>query len=351
MYYFLTASKDATIYSNEPNKNTGLDSVLEVGKTYNISDNSLEIRRALLKFDVSSLPTYVTQSECVFILRETESNNLPLEFDLYVYPISSSWEMGDSEYYDTVSEFGVTWLYREKSTSLVWQSGSFQTNVTASNATGSGGVYYFVSESVQNFQYNTKDIEMDISSMVNTWISGTLPNEGLIIKLSNDDEVGDLDFGTLKFFSKETNTIHQPKIRIGWDVSSFETGSLSSVGNGSIKVVLKGLKNEYKVNTIARIRLSARELYPLKTFSSTFVYDISKYLPETTYYQIRDLLSDTIIVPFSEYTKVSCDSTGNYFDLNLVNWEAGRDYKIEFKVERDGLVDYFDNDDVFSLVK
>jgi hypothetical protein len=123
------------------------------------------------------------------------------------------------------------------------------------------------------------------------------------------------------------------------------------VGNGSIKVVLKALKNEYKVNTIARIRLSARELYPLKTFSSTFVYDTSKYLPETTYYQIRDLLSDTIIVPFSEYTKVSCDSTGNYFDLNLVNWEAGRDYKIEFKVDRDGLVDYFDNDNVFSLVK
>ncbi len=351
MYYFLTASKDATIYSNETWKNTGLDSILEVAKTYTTIDNQLEIKRALLQFDVSNIPTYVTRSECFLILRETESNNLPLEFDLYVYPLSSSWEMGDGVYYDEETDFGVTWLYREKSSSLVWQSGSFQTNVTASDATGSGGVYYFVSESVQNFQYNTKDVELDISDMVQMWVSGGVSNSGILVKFSNDDEIGDVDFGTLKFFSKETNTIHQPKIRIGWDGSSFQTGSLTSVGNGSIKVVLKGLKNEYKVNTIARIRLSARELYPLKTFSSTFVYDTSKYLPETTYYQIRDLLSDTIVVPFSEYTKVSCDSTGNYFDLNLVNWEAGRDYKIEFKVDRDGLVEYFDNDNVFSLVK
>jgi hypothetical protein len=34
MHYFLTASKDATIYLQQPNQNTGLDEVLEVSKIY-----------------------------------------------------------------------------------------------------------------------------------------------------------------------------------------------------------------------------------------------------------------------------------------------------------------------------
>ena len=32
MYYFLTASKDASIFQQQPTQNTGLDEVLEVSK-------------------------------------------------------------------------------------------------------------------------------------------------------------------------------------------------------------------------------------------------------------------------------------------------------------------------------
>ena len=40
MYYFLTASKDASVYLQQPDQNTGLDEVLEVSKVYygNIKD-------------------------------------------------------------------------------------------------------------------------------------------------------------------------------------------------------------------------------------------------------------------------------------------------------------------------
>ena len=34
MYYFLTASKDASIFQQQPTQNTGLDEVLEVSKVY-----------------------------------------------------------------------------------------------------------------------------------------------------------------------------------------------------------------------------------------------------------------------------------------------------------------------------
>ena len=41
MYYFLTASKDASIYLQQPTQNTGLDEILEVSKTYygNLTSN------------------------------------------------------------------------------------------------------------------------------------------------------------------------------------------------------------------------------------------------------------------------------------------------------------------------
>ena len=74
-------------------------------------------------------------------------------------------------------------------------------------------------------------------------------------------------------------------------------------------------------------------------------------MPQTTYYQIKDVNSDDVVIPFSNYSKVSCDETGNYIKINFSNWEAGRTYKIEFKVDNDGDIQYFDNDTTFSLIK
>ena len=77
-----------------------------------------------------------------------------------------------------------------------------------------------------------------------------------------------------------------------------------------------------------------------------------KFLPSTTYYQVKDIITDEVIIPFSDYTKVSCDSNGNFFKLNLKNWETQRDYYLEIKVERDGVVEYFEDKDLtFTIEK
>ena len=52
-YYFLTASKDASVYLQQPNQNTGLDEILEISKIY--YGNIKDVSRALLKFDVGFL--------------------------------------------------------------------------------------------------------------------------------------------------------------------------------------------------------------------------------------------------------------------------------------------------------
>ena len=201
----------------------------------------------------------------------------------------------------------------------------------------------------QTFSYSTADIAMNIKPMVQSWVSGSIPNDGLILRYSAQAENDTKDYGIVKLFSKETNTIHQPKIRIGWDDQTFETGSLSSVSAESVKIGISNLKKEYGLNTQPKLRIFARDLYPVKTFTNEFAYGVTKYLPKTTYYQIRDLNSNDIIIPFGEYSKVSCDSNGNFVKLDFKNWESNRIYKIEFKIEINGYTEYFDNDITFSI--
>ena len=53
MIYFLTASKDASVYLQQPNQNTGLDEILEISKLY--YGQIKDVSRALIKFDVGFL--------------------------------------------------------------------------------------------------------------------------------------------------------------------------------------------------------------------------------------------------------------------------------------------------------
>lgn len=357
MYYFVTSSKDATVYLQQPDQNTGLDEILEVSKVY--YGNLKDVTRALIKFETQPISESIASGESgsiqleevSLILREEETEEVPLDFNLFVYPVSQSWEMGIGTRFDNIETAGVTWNYREGDSNLRWlSSGSFTPNTTGSTD-GRGGVWYTSPSASQSFSYLTRDVNMDIKDIMLEWISGSIENNGLIVKYPLSVENDTNDYGILKFFGKETHTIHQPKIRIGWDDSVYSTGSLEALQSDDIKVSLSNFKKYYRVNTVPRIRVGSRELYPPKTFSSTFEYRVNKYLPETTYYQIRDYNTDDIIVPFSDFTKVSCDSDGNFFDLNLTNWEVERVYKIEMKVVRDGIEEYFDDDYTFRITE
>ena len=353
-YYFMTASKDATVYLQQPNQNTGLDEILEISKVYYGSIK--DVSHALIKFDVGYISASIsnnsiTMSSAELILRETKSEEIPLEYTIYANPISGSWEMGTGTRFDNISTQGVTWNYREGDSKLEWLQNNFESNTTASVNNGDGGTWYTNYGASQTFNYETADINMDVKSMLRVWMSGSKPNDGIILKYATENESDTADYGQLKFFSKETHTIYQPKIRIGWDDSIFVTGSLVELTANDIKVGVTNLKKEYKVGSIAKIQIFGRELYPLKTFTDTFAYASTKHLPATTYYQIRDFASNDIIIPFSDYSKVSCDSNGNYIKVNFSNWEANRVYKIEFKIDNNGSIEYFDNDTTFSLTK
>ena len=258
--------------------------------------------------------------------------------------------MGIGTRFDEISTDGVTW--NSVRTGINWLSLEEYSADTTGSFNGKGGTWFTGSYSTQSFSYEASDVEMDVKVTLDEWISGSLPNEGFILKYDSALENDTNDYGQLKFFSKETNTIYQPKVRIGWDDSSFSTGSLTELTADDIHVTFKRLKTRYKHGSKPEIRVFGREKYPLKTYTNQYSYTDVKYLPSTTYYQVKDAVTEEVIVPFSNYTKISCDSNGNYFKLNLSNWEINRDYFIEIKVDRNGEIEYFvDKDLTFTIEK
>ena len=354
MYHFVTASKDASIYLQQPSQNTGLDEILEVSKTY--YGSLKDIAHSVIKFETTPLSQSiasgeVTMSAVDMILKECESSEIPIDYTIYAYAVTQSWEMGIGTRFDDITTDGVSW--NSVRTGQDWLSQENHSADTTGSFNGKGGTWFTGSFSSQSFSYESSDIEMDVKTTMDEWIGGTLPNEGFILKHDTSLENDTNDYGQLKFFSKETNTIYQPKLRIGWDDSSFSTGSLTELTADDIHVTFKRLKTRYKRGSKPTIRVFGREKYPLKTYTNEYSYTDLYFLPSTTYYQIKDILTDEIIIPFDDdYTKVSCDSTGNFFKLDLTNWEYNRDYYIQIKTNRDGVIEYFDDKDLtFTIEK
>jgi hypothetical protein len=58
------------------------------------------------------------------------------------------------------------------------------------------------------------------------------------------------------------------------------------------------------------------------------------------------------VVDFDDsYTKISCDSDGNYFDVWMEGMQPERYYRFILKVEQNKLVEFFDNDYLFKVVR
>ena len=358
MHKFYTSSYDASIYLQQPDQNAGRDEILEVGKLY--YGTMKDIYRTLIKFDVSTLETG-SGWRAYLNLKAANSEELPLEYTIYANALSSSWSMGTGTKFDNITSDGVSWKYRDGETKWVGYDTTGGTavypttgNTTTGSANAEGGVWYLSGSTSQSFNYESDDVRMDVTNMVNMWLSGSVSNNGLVIHHSLSAENDTLDYGVLKFFSKETNTIYQPKLEIVWDDSSIVTGSLAPVTGSAedgYKVVVTNLKTQYEANTKVKVRVKGRDKYPSKTFGTTFAYDQSKYLPSgSTYYQLEDYTTQEIIFPFGNYTKISCDSTSNYFVMDLSTLPINRTYLLKLKIVEGGISTIIDDKLKFEII-
>jgi hypothetical protein len=85
--------------------------------------------------------------------------------------------------------------------------------------------------------------------------------------------------------------------------------------------------------------VAARKRYPIKTFTNKLSdYLVPYYLPSSSYYQIKDAESEETILPYDDFTRLSFDSNGNYFMLDMSGLPSERYYKVEIRSEQSGSV-------------
>jgi hypothetical protein len=365
MHKLFTSSYDASIYLQQPDQNTGRDEILEVGKLY--YGSTMDIARTLIKFPITDVSQSIasnvgTGSYKVFLnLKAANSEEIPVEYTIYANAVSSSWVMGTGTKFDNTTYDGVTWKYRNGLTATKWvdydtTGGTAVYPTTGNRTTGSnnaeGAVWYLSGSASQSFNYESDDVRMDVTDIVKLWISGTIDNNGFIIHHHESASVNDgVDYGVIKFFSKETHTIYEPTLEVVWDDSSFApTGSITAMPVDNFKVTIANLKSKYNSNTKTKIKVRGRELFPIKDFADSFNYSDIKYLPQESYYQLEDYLTEEIIFPFGNYTKLSCDSNGSYFVLDLQSLPIDRIYKLKLKVVIDNIDYIFDEKYTFQIV-
>jgi hypothetical protein len=193
---------------------------------------------------------------------------------------------------------------------------------------------------------------MKVTNAVTAWSSSNASNYGLLLKLS-----GSLEFTTssvleLKYFSGNTHTIYPPCLEIRWDDFVWNTGSLSLVTSDSSVVTLSSNKGTYQQDSVQRFRVNVRDLYPARTFTISSVYLNNKVLPTASYWSLVDVDSEEIIVDYdTTYTKLSADTSGNYFDIYMNGLEPERYYKVLIKSVINGSVVVFDEQYYFKVIR
>ena len=194
MHHFIFPTKTAWISSgsnvattavSQRDQNFGQDEVLELKKEYfNLSFD--HPTRTLVLFNISDISNSMDRAVSTtrtrdikdpkFYLRlyEAQGNKeLSTEYKLAGFAISQSWEEGTGKFGDSPKNVvGCSWNNRD--------------NIINGDTTSwySKGVTVLdVSQSIQSFENESSDINVDVTDMVNMWLQKQKENYGILIKL------------------------------------------------------------------------------------------------------------------------------------------------------------------------
>jgi hypothetical protein len=361
--YKIFPEKSATLYSFYPALNTGLDEIMELS-TFESIDGTNEVSRPLIQFPSSEITDIINNKvsgsafDIYLKVYLANASEIPLNYTIFCHPVAANWNQGTGRLGNSPQTGdGVSWEYTNQSGSNLWIQGSFPSGITGSyNNTIGGGTWYSSSlyEATQSFTFiSDKDIEIKVSNTVKAWYSGSISNYGFILKHSSSLEFTTASKFETKYFSGDTHTIYPPALEFRWNDSVYNTGSLTVVTSSLFALTLGNNKAEYQQDSVQRFRVNVRDQYPSTAFRTTLSYANSKALPSSSYWSIKDLDTEEIVVDYdTSYTKLSCDANGNYFDIYMNGLEPERYYKLLIKtIVNNREVIISDKDYIFKVIR
>lgn len=344
MRKFITPSKDTTIYQAYPTNNAGLDEILEIGKVVDsvlVEPNYVTASaRTLLYFDLPTTASVPATASYFLNLKLANASNVNRNQKIIVYQISSSWDEGSGYFYQNIQNVndGATWRQLNSYTSWSMYGGDFLTGSTSASATLT--------------EYPIQDLRIDVTNIIRPIVSQSLQNTfyGLALQFPSADEISSLNEGNIKLFSSQTHTIHGPTLEVAWDSQTHTTGNLLKIPSINVKVVSSDLREYYEKGDVARVSLTVRDQYPLRSFDSTLRYKNKYYLPTSSYYSIVDTQANVTVIPFDEYSKINCDTNGSYIELDTSMLYKGRFYTLKYKVQSGSYSRTINSDTLFKIV-
>jgi len=347
--YKIYPTKDATLYEQFPNMNTGLDQILEASSYFYLGDRYNS--RYLIQFSTSEIQDVINNkisgSTWSAHLKNynAASSGLNTDTQLYFYAVSGSWGMGTGYYQNSPQTTnGTSWNWKDYSGSVEWET--------------AGGDVYGSPIYSQSFAYaNPLDVDVVVTSLVTDWSASTIPNDGFLVKLTSSiEESTNINIQPIfKNFSIDTNTIYPPYLEFRWIDYSFDTGSSTNTILNTPEAFVSIYNNAgvYYSESVPRFRLAAIPKYPDRQFITASYYTENYYLPESqSLYAIKDSSTNEFVVDFdSNYTRISADTTSSYFDVYMNGLEPERYYTVLIKTVVGGVTKVWDENIMFKVEK
>ena len=389
--YKIFPTQDTTLYSSYPLMNTGLDAICETSNTIGIEGNP-GVSRYLTQFDNTEIQDIINNKISgkqydVFLKNFiATAQGINQNTFLEILPLAQSWNNGTGYFLDSPQiTDGASWYYSNYSGSGQWLlSGSFNGyNFTSSynpNYIGSGGGNWFTDNSgsfyvlvgyvsgsyvfsqspfsssvnINFILRDKKDIEANVSNIVNFWYSGSIPNYGFIVKLTGSQEFNPSQYvqPTFKYYSVDTNTIYPPQLEFRWrDYTSTVLPLSSIINTPNLKLSLAENPESFFPESVNRFYINVSPLYPARVYQTSSLFTNLNYLPTSSYYAVKDLATNEFVINFDDqYTQISADNNGNYFDIYMSGLEPERYYKILIKTIIGGSTLIFDDDYYFKVI-
>lgn len=329
------------MYETDPQRNTGIDPLLEVSRwPYSLDGATPKLAesRAVLNFDwdhvnltLANLAKDHSEVDWKLKLTVADATQIPVDYTIECYVVAQAWDMGVGRKIHTPATTGSVSWYNAQNDPFnyrPWRTGSLNSGEAALwTAVGGGGVWLKSEVSTYTFNYQHSNPSFDMERLISSAIKDR-NEEGFIIKVGGDPLPA---VESLKMFSVDTTTVFSPILELSYNDQS-SAGTLTAMGvTDDRSVIAHNLKPTYGENEMAVLRFSSRPRYPVQTWATGSRY-LDRYVENSLMgYEIRDAHSDHVIIPASEATLLSDDANGNYVTIAMSNFQPERAYRLVLK--------------------